>query len=84
LGTASSQHNNCMQNVIQLLQSGFAENSVVFAHTQTRLVINVDKNTAYPPAVDDLKADEHLPEASELRQMLPAVYSITSRFRTAP
>ncbi|MUL39449.1 hypothetical protein BWI75_25055 [Gloeocapsopsis sp. AAB1 = 1H9] len=58
-----------MQNVIQLLQSGFAEKSVVFAHTQTLLVINVDKNTAYHPPVDDLKADEHLPEASELRQM---------------
>jgi len=38
-------------------------------HTQTLRVINVDKNAAYPPAVDDLKADEHLPEATELRQV---------------
>jgi len=32
-------------------------------------VINVDKNAAYPPAVDDLKADEQLPETTELRQV---------------
>jgi len=29
----------------------------------------VDKNAAYPPAVDNLKADEHLPETTELRQV---------------
>lgn len=29
----------------------------------------MDKNTAYPPAVDDLKADEQLPETTELRQV---------------
>ncbi len=33
-------------------------------------MINVDKNAAYPPAVDDLKADEHLPETTELRLVL--------------
>lgn len=30
-------------------------------HTQTPRVINIDKNAAYPPKFDDLKADEHLP-----------------------
>ena len=33
-------------------------------------VVNVDKNAAYPPAVDDLKADEQLPETIELRLVL--------------
>jgi len=32
-------------------------------------VINVDKNADYPPAVDDLKADEQLTETIELRQV---------------
>jgi len=38
-------------------------------HTQTPRVINVDKNAAYPPAIDELKVDEHLPETTELRQI---------------
>ncbi len=38
-------------------------------HIQTPKVINVDKNAAYPPAIDALKADEHLPETTELRQV---------------
>ncbi len=38
-------------------------------HTQEPRVINVDKNAAYPPGVDDLKADELLPETTELRQV---------------
>jgi len=29
----------------------------------------VDKNAAYPPAVDDLKADEQLPETTQIRQV---------------
>ena len=32
-------------------------------------VINVDKNAAYPPAIDELKEDELLEENSELRQV---------------
>ena len=39
------------------------------SHTQMPRVINVDENAAYPPAVDELKADEQLPEATELRQV---------------
>ncbi|RUT00729.1 hypothetical protein DSM107010_67030 [Chroococcidiopsis cubana SAG 39.79] len=38
-------------------------------HTQAPRVINVDKNAAYPPAVDQLKADEQLSETTELRQV---------------
>ena len=38
-------------------------------HTQTPRVLNVDKNAAYPPAVEALKADEQLPETTELRQV---------------
>jgi len=39
------------------------------SHTQLPRVINVDKNAAYPPAVDDIKADEQLPKTTELRQV---------------
>jgi len=39
-------------------------------HTQTPRVVNVDKNAAYPPAVDELKADEQLSETTELRLVL--------------
>jgi transposase-like protein len=38
-------------------------------HTQIPRVINVDKNAAYPPAIDELKADEQLPETAESRQV---------------
>ncbi len=37
-------------------------------HTQTPRVITVDKNAAYPVAVEALKADETLAAATELRQ----------------
>ena len=37
-------------------------------HTQVPRVITVDKNAAYSKAVETLKADETLPEATELRQ----------------
>lgn len=37
-------------------------------HTQEPRVINVDKNAAYPKAVDELKAKEELSEQVELRQ----------------
>lgn len=32
-------------------------------------MINVDKNPAYPPAIEDLKAEEELPKNTELRQV---------------
>lgn len=37
-------------------------------HIQAPRVITVDKNAAYPKAVETLKSDETLPEATELRQ----------------
>jgi transposase-like protein len=37
-------------------------------HTIEPRVITVDKNAAYPPAIDALKADEALPETTETRQ----------------
>jgi transposase-like protein len=36
---------------------------------QVPRVINVDRNAAYPPAVDQLKADEQLSETTQLRQV---------------
>ena len=36
-------------------------------HTPMPRVINVDKNAAYPSAVDDLQAEDLLPEETELR-----------------
>ncbi len=36
-------------------------------HNQTPRVINVDKNAAYPPAIDSLTQDQTLPETTELR-----------------
>lgn len=38
------------------------------AHTQAPRVITVDKNAAYPVAMEALKAEETLEEATELRQ----------------
>jgi len=37
-------------------------------HNQEPRVINVDKNAAYPKAIEELKAKKQLPEALELRQ----------------
>jgi len=39
------------------------------AHNQKPRVINVDKNAAYPPAIDSLKADEILTKTTELRRV---------------
>ncbi|HZA23575.1 MAG TPA: IS6 family transposase, partial [Dehalococcoidia bacterium] len=37
------------------------------SHTTTPQVINVDRNPAYPKAVDELKAEGQLPEGCQLR-----------------
>ncbi len=39
------------------------------SHTSSPRVINVDKNAAYPKAFAALKAEGHLPESCELRQV---------------
>lgn len=38
------------------------------AHNQEPRVINMDKNAVYPPAIDELKVDETLTKATELRR----------------
>jgi IS6 family transposase len=38
-------------------------------HTQAPRVINVDKNAAYPVAMETLQEDETLAETTELRQV---------------
>jgi len=38
-------------------------------HSQSPRVINVDKNAAYPPAIDSLTQDQTLPETTELRRV---------------
>ncbi len=47
----------------------FLRKTLGASHTHFPRVINVDKHAAYPPAVDDLKADEQLPETTQLRQV---------------
>ncbi len=47
----------------------FLHKTLEAAHAQTPRVINVDKNPAYPPAIEDLKAEEELPKNTELRQV---------------
>jgi transposase-like protein len=47
----------------------FLRKTLRAAHTQTPRVLNVDKNAAYTPAVEQLKADEQLSETTELRQV---------------
>ncbi len=37
-------------------------------HTPEPRVINVDKNAAYPRAIDELKAEQELPQSVELQQ----------------
>jgi transposase-like protein len=48
----------------------FLRKTLNASHTQSPRVINMDKNAAYPPAVNHLKADEQLPEITELRLVL--------------
>lgn len=47
----------------------FLRKTLNAAHTQEPRVINVDKNAAYPPAIDNLKAEEQLTATTELRQV---------------
>ena len=46
----------------------FFRKALKVTHTQQPRVINVDKNAAYPPAIDELKAEETLAQTCELRQ----------------
>ncbi len=46
----------------------FFRKALKAAHNQEPRVINVDKNAAYPKAIDELKAKKELPKGVELRQ----------------
>jgi transposase, IS6 family len=46
----------------------FFRKALKASHNQKPRVINVDKNTAYPKAVGELKTDETLTETCKLRQ----------------
>jgi len=46
----------------------FFRKTMLATYTQSPRVINVDKNAAYPKAIDEMKAEEELPETVELRQ----------------
>lgn len=46
----------------------FLRKALRAVHTQEPRVINVDKNAAYPKAIDELKEKEELAESVELRQ----------------
>ena len=46
----------------------FFKKALNASHTIAPRVVTVDKNTAYPPAIADLKQDDALPEATETRQ----------------
>jgi transposase-like protein len=45
----------------------FFRKAINSTHNQQPRVINVDKNAAYPPAIDELKKDQTLPKTTELR-----------------
>src|ERR1700694_4662686 len=47
----------------------FFEKALGAPHTVTPRVLNVDKNAAYPKAIETLKAQEQLPPECELRQV---------------
>lgn len=46
----------------------FFRKALKVTHTQELRVINVDKNAAYLPAIDELKAEETLAQTCKLRQ----------------
>ncbi len=47
----------------------FFRKALKSSHNQAPRVINVDKNAAYLPAIDKLKADQTLPKTTELRRV---------------
>jgi transposase, IS6 family len=46
----------------------FFSKALAAPHTSTPRVITVDKNAAYPKALKELKSEELMPDACELRQ----------------
>ncbi len=79
-----------MPNVMHCSAERFLRKTLSAPHTQTPRVINVDKNAAYTPAIDQLQADEQLPETTQLRQVKylnnqveprPSIYQTLSQAR---
>ncbi len=56
----------CRENV--LAAKRFFRKTLKAIHVQTPRAITVDKNAAYPKALDELKADKELPQKVILRQ----------------
>ena len=53
---------------MRLSAKRFSRNAMKAVHTQEHSVINVDKNAAYPKALDELKEKEELFKQVKLRQ----------------
>ena len=47
----------------------FFKKALKSRHNRTPRIINVDKNLAYPPAIEDSKRNSTLPETTELRRV---------------
>jgi transposase, IS6 family len=65
---------NTLEFLLSSTRDGEAAKSFFFktltaSHTTQPRVINVDKNAAYPKAFTELKAEGHIPESCELRQV---------------
>ena len=50
-----------MPNALAQAAERFLRKTLKASDTQAPTVMNVDKNAAYPPPIDHLKADEQLP-----------------------
>ena len=58
-----------MQNEIKKLQRDFLKKALSSNHNRIPKVITVDKNSAYPPAINELKNDGILPKNISIRQI---------------
>jgi transposase, IS6 family len=71
---AVDSHGNTLEFFLSPTRDGqaakrFFLKALAGSHTCEPRVINVDKNAAYPKAFTQLKAEGHLPESCELRQV---------------
>ena len=53
----------------QIAAKRFFKKALKSPHNNVPRVISVDKNIAYPPAIEKLKENENLPEKVKLRQV---------------
>ncbi len=58
-----------MLNEIKKLRKDFSRKFLKPDITDSKRVINVDKNAAYPPAIEELKSEKLLESKSKLRQV---------------